>query len=51
MAYFDNLSLLLRILIFVAFILIFLYLAYCEGEKTTKTEGKGAGGVERQETH
>jgi len=39
MAYFDDLSLLLRILIFVAFMLVFLYLTYCEGERTTKPEG------------
>lgn len=36
--YFNLLSLLLRVLIFIAFALVFLYIVYCEGEKTVKSQ-------------
>ncbi len=39
-AYFNTLSYVLLALMFVAFSLAFLYLVYCEGEKTTKTREK-----------
>jgi len=42
--YFDMFKILLQVLIFVSFILIFLYLVYCEGRETSKTRSlKGAG--------
>lgn len=36
--YFDIISILLRVLILVAFTLVFLYVVYCEKEKTAPSQ-------------
>ncbi|MCX8171664.1 MAG: hypothetical protein N3E47_06850 [Candidatus Bathyarchaeota archaeon] len=49
--YFDVISILIRVLILVAFALIFIYIVYCEREKITsaqKTAKEGEGEFSRK---
>lgn len=47
--YFDVLSILLRVLILIAFALVFLYIVYCEREKIAGSAQKTAKKAERAE--
>lgn len=41
-SYFDTFTILLRVIIFVSFILVFLYLVYCEWREAAGAEEKSA---------
>ncbi|MEM1998083.1 MAG: hypothetical protein QXU02_06445 [Candidatus Bathyarchaeia archaeon] len=47
--YFDALNILLRVLILIAFALVFLYIVYCERERITGSAQKTAKEAERAE--